>query len=119
MKVLAGKAVSEFRYAGQSGAYADKGFVIFKDGARYHGPIDADTKYTLVLFVRDGGDFDIDPTPGNVLDPAVMLRASATGPDSGTPGGAPGSSGGCDAGWGAFGFLALALIAARGRGRGK
>jgi hypothetical protein len=113
LKVKGGTAGDSFARATPGTGYADRTFTLRKGGRPHVGPISPDDTYTLVLFVKDGGAFDLDRTPGKVLDPAVIVKKSAKISDGQeTPGGsksAEKSSGGC--GSGTFGAAALAALA--------
>ena len=72
----------------------------------FTGTIVASEKYELVLFVADGGDYDLDKTEnGVVIDPCAILKAESA-PINPTPKTGSGS-GGCSAGVGALALLAL------------
>jgi hypothetical protein len=64
--------------------------------------------YLLVLFVRDGGKFDLDGRPREISDPVKIIG----NPYAGNPGGSSGvgPERGCDAGWGAAFPPLIALI---------
>ncbi|MDR1916658.1 MAG: hypothetical protein LBQ58_08805 [Synergistaceae bacterium] len=68
----------------------------------------AGRKYIISIGILENGNYDLDPTSGLVLNvAAVAVRASSSGdtdPDTG------GSSGGCDAGFGAFILLLSAGV---------
>jgi len=82
----------------------DKKFTL-QLGADIQSPdteIDLEADYTLVLFIRDDGEFDLNKTPGIVVDPVTLARAlEADGKRK---------SRGCDAGVGMFGMLTLAAL---------
>jgi hypothetical protein len=120
VKVLSGDKAGSFSYAAAESEYGDKKFTVLKDGEIYAGEIEDDGDYELVLFVADNGDFDIDRTYMNVLDPSGILKRPANfinpepGPGSPGPGPKPSSSpslggDGCSAQ--GFSILALAALA--------
>ena len=89
-----------FAYVNDPAKYADGTFTIL------HGSTTADAlaaadSYTLVLFIKDNGDYDLEATDALILDPAVIVKTS-------TGGGGSGGSSGCDMG----GASVLALLAA-------
>jgi hypothetical protein len=93
MKILGGGKTGEFRHS----ATGDDMTFSLRLGDRPHiGAISSDLTYTLVLFVKDGGPFDLDPEKGRIIDPAAVINAAgSTG--SGPSTDSPGSSGGCGA----------------------
>lgn len=108
IKILKDKTGDEFDYVSDPAAYADKTFTL-KD-ADGKNLVSTDkvvpgSTYSLIVFVKDNGDFDYDKTAGSVIDPLAVAtnKAATPTPTSG------GSSGGCNAGM--FGF-ALVLLAA-------
>jgi hypothetical protein len=109
MKVRGGSnAPRTFAYGADG--YADGTFRLLGAGGSAHtGAISAGAEYTLVLFIKDGGEFDADRmADGNVMDPAVIVSAG----DGGDAGGSAGpGGGGCDSGAPAS-LAALALCAA-------
>jgi hypothetical protein len=67
------------------------------------------SSYLLVLFVKDGGAFDLDATPKGISDPAKII-GSPYANNPGTPSGVGPERGGCDAGWGAAALPLLAVL---------
>jgi hypothetical protein len=82
MAIRKGGAGAKFEYAASSGDYGDGRFAILKNGGNHVGPIDPDETYTLVLFVKDNGDYDLSAAPG-VLHAAVIVRTDTGGGGSG------------------------------------
>jgi hypothetical protein len=107
MKVRSGsRPPLEFRYA-ESGC-GDGTFRLLNGGTAYTGAISESAEYTLVLFIKDGGDYDLDGiADGSVTDPAVIVSAEDNeGGINGLDG--SGGGGGCDAG----GLASFALLLA-------
>ena len=72
------------------------------------GAIEPDREYTLAVFIRDSGDYDLDgEEDGGVIDPIAIIRQAQ--PPIPTPDPHPHGRGGsgCTAGAGAFALLAL------------
>ena len=61
--------------------------------------------YKVTMFIKDNGDYDLDPTAGSILDPSAIVKASESG--------SGGSSGGCSAGFAAIALLAIAPVVVR------
>jgi hypothetical protein len=121
MKVKSGARGDSFGYAASRAEFADGRFTVLKGGVIYGGAIEPDTEYTLALFVKDGGEFDLDPAPARILDPAVIVGgapreagggANGESEDSGEKGG--GKPGGCNA-FPAFAAAAAAVCAIAGK----
>jgi hypothetical protein len=100
----------KYKYASNASEYGDGSFTILDgDGNLHSGALVKDKEYTLVLFIRDGGDFDADGTEnGAILDPTVPVDhrtgSSTLGGDSGGAGG-----GGCSTGVPALTLLMASL----------
>ncbi len=62
--------------------------------------------YKVTMFIKDNGEYDLDPTVESILDPAAIVKTSTKSPDSG-------SSGGCSAGFAAIALLAIVPIVVR------
>ncbi|WP_352424839.1 Synerg-CTERM sorting domain-containing protein [Aminomonas paucivorans] len=81
-----------------SGLAADGTFGLW-DGQRFLTPSDVlegGRSCTLILSIRDGGPYDLDPTPGALLDPCVLgFRPAPTATTTPTP---RRFGGGCNAG---------------------
>jgi uncharacterized membrane protein YgcG len=128
VRVMTSALEKAFTYA--SGGFADGTFRIMS-GANDAGTIanasakhtgmmaDAPGKYTLVLFVADGGDYDLDgEKDGKVLVESEIVgtktalgngSGNGNGNGNGNGGGESGGGGGCDAGFGWAVLLMLAL----------
>jgi hypothetical protein len=117
LKIRQGGRGDSFAYTDSDSGAVDKTFTIRRSGVIFTGEIQPKDQYDLVLFVRDGGDFDLDPTPGRILDPAVVVKSEAREANSDTNGETDNgreSGDGCGAGAsGAIALIALALAAAR------
>jgi hypothetical protein len=108
MEVRSGsKLPLKFSYS-ESG-YADGTFRLQNSSGTAHtGTIPENTEYTLVLFIKDGGDYDLDGmADGRVYDPAVIVSAGQNDTPDGNSGSGSGG-GGCGAG----GFAPSAALAA-------
>ncbi|MDO5114695.1 MAG: Synerg-CTERM sorting domain-containing protein [Synergistaceae bacterium] len=91
-----------------------KAALLDADGNIVTGAINRASRYTLTIFILDGGDFDLSKNePCKVTDPIAVLHAQQTQSTTPTPSG--GSSGGCAAGIGATALLALPPLALRRR----
>lgn len=100
---IQGDTKSEFfTYASSSAAFAGGRYTLQTEGnPLYTGAIEADAEYLLVLFIKDGSEYDLDGTEnGEVVDPAVIVKAEEkdppTPPVPPTPGPDDGG-GGCNA----------------------
>ena len=82
MKILSSTESEFFTYAGTSAEFADKKFTIqTASDPIYTGAIEGSAEYYLVLFVKDGGGFDLDKAAnGEVVDPAVIVKAAEKDP---------------------------------------
>jgi hypothetical protein len=91
-----------FGYAGKPEEYGDKKFTLLTmNDATHTGAIQPDVDYKLVIFIRDGGDFDLDGKPnGIVVDPTALFSTKAGKRSSG--------GSGCDVGT-AWGLLLLGI----------
>ena len=103
---------SFFAYASTTAEYKDGYFTLQRmdDGVMAaEEAIEADKSYKLVVYVKDGGDYDVDSTERSVVDPLAVVKTSKK---------SSGGSGGCSAGFGAFALLPVAFAALlRRRGR--
>ena len=107
IKVLADGKGGQFSYASAAADYADKTFTLKDADGKSLALTDKVAKastYTLVVFVADNGDFDLDATAGSVIDPVAVATNAATEPKSG------GSSSGCNGGFGALALFGFALV---------
>ena len=105
IKVLADGKGAQFGYASSAAGYQDETFTLKDANDKTLALTDKVVKtsdYKLIIFVADDGKFDLDKTPGSVVDPiAVATNAAKPAP---TP---HSSSSGCNAG-----FAGLLLLAA-------
>ncbi|MDO4561646.1 MAG: Ig-like domain-containing protein [bacterium] len=110
IKVFADGTGAKFGYAAAASEYGDKMFAL-KDAAGKNltatDKVAADKEYMVIAFVADNGDFDLDATPSNVIDPIAVATNAATPAPSGG-----GSGGGCNGGFGLLALLGLALVPA-------
>ncbi|WP_168950415.1 Ig-like domain-containing protein [Cloacibacillus porcorum] len=110
IKILKDETGAKFGYTAEPAGYADQSFTLKNaDGNNlaFTDKIDPAATYTLILFVKDNGEFDYDKTTGSVIDPVAMAMNEAKAPK---PSG--GSSSGCSAGVGVLALLALLPLAA-------
>jgi len=82
MKILSSTESEFFSYAGTSAEFADKKFTIqTASDPIYTGAIEGSAEYYLVLFVKDGGKFDLDKAANSeVVDPAVIVKTAEKDP---------------------------------------
>jgi Synergist-CTERM protein sorting domain-containing protein len=113
LKVLSSSTGEFLRYAATEADYDDGRFTLLARGSEtpYGGNINPGAEYDLLVFIRDGGKYDLDKVAnGVVIDPlAIVRRVSA--PPSGD--GGDGGGGGCNAGYVAFVLLLLPFLAKR------
>ena len=111
LKVISPDLGELLKYAGTIAEYNDGRFTLLgkdkpllEDGSMAE-VIEPGTHYDLVVFIKDGGKYDLDRVPdGKVIDPLNIVHgASGGGGGSDDAGG----GGGCNAGAGMFGALAL------------
>lgn len=102
-----------FDFAAVSDDYKDKTFTVLDSANAVPEKIVSGDSYTLVVFIKDCGDFDLDNMDnGSVTDPVALLQTKSTG--GGTPAdGSSSSGGGCNAGYGLLALLALVPAALR------
>ena len=89
-----------FNYVGSPSEFTDKCFTILHNNSMNFGEIDPDEDYDIVVFIRDGGEFDLDRQVNGEIIASVYIA-------SGRMSGGGGGGGGC-ATMG-FGCLALAF----------
>jgi len=86
IKILSPTTSVPFVYESVPAQFGDKKFTLLRGGQVYEGSIANDgTVYTLVVFIRDSGDFDLDEEAapnGTVVDPTALV-ASKNGGGSG------------------------------------
>ncbi|MCC8057476.1 Ig-like domain-containing protein [Cloacibacillus sp.] len=110
IKILRDGTGAKFGYTAEPAGYADQSFTLKNvegNNLAFTDKIDPTATYTLILFVKDNGEFDYDKTMGSVIDPVAMAMNEAKAPK---PSG--GSSSGCSAGLGVLALLALLPLAA-------
>ena len=110
IKILRDGTGAKFGYTAEPAGYADQSFTLKNaegNNLAFTDKIDPTATYTLILFVKDNGEFDYDKTMGSVIDPVAMAMNEAKAPK---PSG--GSSSGCSAGVGILALLALLPLAA-------
>ncbi|MEG1603203.1 MAG: Synerg-CTERM sorting domain-containing protein, partial [Cloacibacillus sp.] len=97
-----------FDFAATSGDYKDKTFTVLDGSNNVPEKIIASESYTLVVFVQDCGEFDLDKTEnGAVTDPVAILNTKAASAAPDAPSSSGSGSGGCNAGYGLLACLAL------------
>lgn len=102
-----------FDFAAVSDDYKDKTFTVLDSANAVPEKIVSGDSYTLVVFIKDCGDFDLDNMDnGSVTDPVALLRTKSTGGDNSADGSSS-SCGGCNAGYGLLALLALVPAALR------
>lgn len=112
MKVLPDGRGVLFKAIGEEREIEDRSCALYKDGEIYSGPVMPEENYVLTLFIKDGGEFDLDGAEnGSVIDPLVVLKAKEA------PARESSSGGGCSAGFGGAALLALAALPVLLRGR--
>lgn len=100
LKIFGSTSGKFFTFQSDATKVADGEFALQSDSSAYLASgdaIDADKTYKLVLFIKDNGDFDLNDTPGTVVDPAAIVETTAGSH----------SSSGCN-----VGFAGLLLMAA-------
>ncbi len=112
MKVLPDGRGVLFKAIGEEREIEDRSCALYKGGEIYSGPVMPEENYVLTLFIKDGGEFDLDGAEnGSVIDPLVVLKAKEA------PARESSSGGGCSAGFGGAALLALAALPVLLRGR--
>lgn len=102
-----------FDFAAVSDDYKDKTFTVLDSANAVPEKIVSGDSYTLVVFIKDCGDFDLDNMDnGSVTDPVALLQTKSTG-GSNPADGSSSSGGGCNAGYGLLALLALVPAALR------
>ena len=93
MKYLGSGAADSFEYAAVPADFDDKSFTIFKHGTNEIAKTIVDLSHDLTVFIKDGGDFDLDKIAGQVTDPTMIVTAEKS--PSPKPGGSSsGNNGG-------------------------
>lgn len=112
MKVLPDGRGVLFKAIGEEREIEDRSCALYKGGEIYSGPVMPEENYVLTLFIKDGGEFDLDGAEnGSVIDPLVVLKAKEA------PARESSSGGGCSAGFGGAALLAFAALPVLLRGR--
>ena len=76
-KIVSAKQTLKFEYSANAANYGDGKFTILtSDGKAASGTIDAAAEYQILLFIKDGGSYDLDSVNGKVTDPAVIVKTS-------------------------------------------
>ena len=116
LKVLSGSVGEFLKYVGSEADYGDGSFTLLSKGseAPYTGYINPNASYDLVIFIRDGGKFDLDKiTNGFVVDPlAIIYETKSKGDEKKQPdkrSQTEGGGGGCSAGFSSF-VLLLSIV---------
>ena len=103
IKSLGSGEAARFVYAAAAADFADESYTVMLHGtSTIADSIAADTEYDLVLFIKDGGRFDLDKADAFVADPPAVVQTEkkASG----------GSSSGCNGGFGALLLLGAAML---------
>lgn len=103
IKYLGSGEAARFVYAAAAADFADESYTVMLHGtSTIADSIAADTEYDLVLFIKDGGRFDLDKADAVVADPPAVVQTEkkASG----------GSSSGCNGGFGALLLLGAAML---------
>gem|GEM_PF-2949168 len=87
-----------FDYTGAAANLDGGVFTLLFGGAVHNGPIDPAATYQLVVFIEDGGIFDLDGVADGQVVAAIFLASERQGGSGG---------GGCDAG---YAYLALFIL---------
>ena len=106
VKIADAATAQPFRLVSTASDLAADGTFGLWDGQRFLLPsevLGSTRTYTLILSIRDGGPYDLDPTAGAILDPSVLGIRTAPTPTA-TPA-TRGNGGGCNTG-----FAPLALL---------
>ena len=110
LKVQGSAAGKFFEYTSDPKAFGDGSFTVQDENdAVFAGTFNADTKYKLVLFIKDNGEFDLRSAEREICDPAAIVQTESKA--------SSGSSGGCSAGFAALALIALLPLAMRGKKR--
>ena len=107
-KVFPDGTALEYKEAGAS--LADGTFTVTEaDGATLSGPFDAEKKYIITLYIADNGDYDLDKTDGNIIDPTAIVTLKTPEPQP-APTASNSGGGGCSAAHSATALMALATL---------
>ena len=108
LKILSGSVGEFLEYAGSEADYGDGRFTLFAQGSEtpYSGYLNPNDSYDLVIFIKDGGKYDLDKTAnGNVVGSHAIVSKTQSVND-GTQTGSGGGGGGCST----FGYFAFVLL---------
>ena len=89
-----------FKYVSSPSEYGEKCFTILYNGSMNFGEIEPNGDYEILVFIRDGGEFDLDGRDNGEITASVFIANGNMKSDGG--------GGGCAAI--EFGYLALALL---------
>lgn len=107
-KIFPDGTALEYKAAGASPA--DGTFTVTEEnGEILSGPFDADKKYIITLYIADNGDYDLDKTDGNIIDPTAIVTLKTPEPQP-APTASNSGGGGCSAAHSAAALLALAAL---------
>jgi hypothetical protein len=96
--LYSGSAGRRFDYVNDPADYNDEKFTLLFGGSIYSGEIDPNANYQLVVFIKDGGTFDLDGAVNGEVIASIFFASEKTG---------GGGGGGCST----FGYLAFAILA--------
>ncbi|MCL1875979.1 MAG: putative Ig domain-containing protein [Synergistaceae bacterium] len=125
LKIISSETGEFLEYAATDDDYDDGRFTLLEKGSEtpYSGNINPDAEYDLMIFIKDGGRFDLDKTTdGFVIDPTAIVNVVhgseirlSEGSASERTKASEKTSGGCNAGYVSFSFVLLgtALISIR------
>ena len=105
LKIISPASGEFLKYAATEADYGDGKFTLFTKGSEtlYSGKLDVSATYDLVIFIKDGGKYDLDKTEnGVVVDPLVIVNET----ESKEEWDEVLKSSGCNA----YGYLALILM---------
>ena len=92
-----GSAGDLFDYVNSASQFDANKFTLLQGGVIYSGVIDPNGVYELLVFIEDGGKFDLDGAANGEVIASIFFASERTG----------GGGGGCSA----FGYLAFTLLA--------
>jgi uncharacterized protein YjdB len=105
--ILGGKSHGMlFDYVNSESEFDDKKFTIFFNGKIFDGRINPNATYELVVFIKDGGIFDLDGLPNGEVICSLFIASEKRGHRGG---------GGCNAGVGLIGLALLTQFISRKR----
>ena len=104
LKIISPTSGEFLKYAATEADYGDGKFTLLTKGSEtpYSGRINSSAEYDLVIFIKDGGKYDLDKAAnGVVVDPINIVNKTNKGEDDDFFGGS-----GCNA----YGYFALLLM---------